>query len=45
MPFGQDLSHKKTVPYVFVNHRPVGGFSDIKSLERTGTLEPKRLRG
>jgi glutaredoxin len=44
MPFGQDLAHKKTVPYVFIDHRPVGGFSDIKSLERTGTLE-RLIRG
>ncbi len=47
MPFGQDLSHKKkkkTVPYVFIDHRPVGGLSDIKALERTGTLE-RLIRG
>jgi glutaredoxin len=44
MPFGQDLSHNKTVPYVFIDHRPVGGFRDIKSLEQTGTLE-RLIRG
>ena len=44
MPFGQDLSHKKTVPYVFIDHRPVGGFSDIRSLERKGILE-RLIRG
>jgi glutaredoxin len=44
MLFGQGVSHKKTLPYVFIDHRPVGGFSDIKSLERTGTLE-RLIRG
>ncbi len=44
VPFEQGLSHKKTLPYVFIDHRPVGGFSDIRSLERTGTLE-RLIRG
>jgi glutaredoxin len=45
MPFGQGLSRKKkTLPYVFIDHRPVGGLTDIKSLERTGTLE-RLIRG
>jgi glutaredoxin len=44
MPFGRGLSHEKTVPRVFIDHRPIGGFSDIQSLERTGTLE-RLIRG
>ncbi len=44
VPFEQGLSHKKTLPYVFIDHRPVGGFSDIKSLEGSGTLE-RLIRG
>jgi glutaredoxin len=44
MSFRQGLSHKRTLPYVFIDHRPVGGWTDIKSLERTGTLE-RLIRG
>ncbi len=29
------------VPYLFVDHRPVGGFGDIKALDHSGML--KRL--
>jgi glutaredoxin len=32
------------VPYVFVDHRPVGGFGDIKALDRSGDLE-RLVRG
>jgi glutaredoxin len=27
------------MPYVFIDHRPVGGLSELKTLERSGTLE------
>ena len=30
---------RETMPYVFVDHRPVGGFGEIRSLEASGTLE------
>ena len=30
---------RKTMPYVFVDHRPVGGFSEIRTLESSGALE------
>lgn len=30
---------RKTLPYVFVDRRPVGGFGEIRALERSGTLE------
>ena len=30
--------------YVFIGHRPVGGFAEIKSLEGSGTLE-RLIRG
>ncbi len=31
--------YRGTVPYLFVDHRPVGGFGDIKALDGSGTLE------
>jgi glutaredoxin len=30
---------RKTMPYVFIGHRPVGGFAEIRSLEVSGILE------
>jgi glutaredoxin 3 len=30
---------RETMPYVFIDHRPVGGFGEIRSLEVSGTLE------
>ena len=30
---------RETMPYVFIDHRPVGGLSELKTLERSGTLE------
>ena len=44
MHLTQGRSHKRPLPYVFIGHRPVGGFADIKSLERSGTLE-RLVRG
>ena len=32
-------SGRLTMPYVFVDHRPVGGLSELKTLERSGALE------
>ena len=38
--FTQGRSDKRPLlAYVFIGHRPVGGFADIKSLEGSGTLE------
>jgi glutaredoxin len=37
-------SHKTPLPNVFLGHHPVGGFAEIKSLERSGTLE-RLIRG
>jgi glutaredoxin len=28
-----------SMPYVFIDHRPVGGYGEIRSLEVSGTLE------
>jgi len=39
-----ETSGQKTVPQIFVDGRPLGGFSDIDSLDRQGKLEPL-LRG
>ena len=30
---------RKSMPYVFVDHRPVGGFREIKALGHSGILE------
>ena len=30
---------RETLPYVFVDHRPVGGLDEIRDLERSGDLE------
>jgi glutaredoxin len=29
----------ETTPYVVIDHRPVGGWSEIRALERSGALE------
>ena len=33
------FSGRKTLPYVFIDHRPVGGFDKIRALEHSGALE------
>jgi glutaredoxin len=30
---------RETMPYVFIDHRPVGGLSEIRALEHSGALE------
>ena len=35
----EHFAGRKTLPYVFVDARPVGGLSEIRSLERSGALE------
>jgi glutaredoxin len=30
---------RESMPYVFVDHRPVGGLGEIKALEHSGALE------
>jgi glutaredoxin len=43
--FRQGRSDKRTLlAYVFIGHRPVGGYAEIKSLEGSGTLE-RLIRG
>ena len=43
--FRQGRSHKRPLlAYVFIGQRPLGGHADIKSLERSGTLE-RLIRG
>ena len=36
--------YRETVPYIFVDQRPVGGFADIEDLDRSGDLE-RLVRG
>jgi glutaredoxin len=33
------FARRKTMPYVFVDHRPLGGFGEIRALEASGALE------
>ena len=35
----QDLSGGRTVPQVFINDEPVGGYSDIAALDQQGRLD------
>ena len=39
-----ETSGQKTVPQIFVDGRPLGGFSDIDALDKQGKLDPI-LRG
>jgi glutaredoxin 3 len=39
-----EASGQKTVPQIFVDGRPLGGFSDIDALDKQGKLDPV-LRG
>jgi len=39
-----ETSGQKTVPQIFVDGRPLGGFSDIDALDKQGKLDPL-LRG
>lgn len=39
-----EKSGQKTVPQIFVDGRPLGGFSDIEALDKQGKLDPI-LRG
>jgi glutaredoxin len=42
--FTLDPSRKRTLPYLFIDQRPVGDFADIKSLKHSGTLQ-RLMRG
>ena len=39
-----EASGQRTVPQIFVDGRPLGGFSDLEALDRQGKLDPI-LRG
>jgi glutaredoxin len=32
-------TYRQTVPYLFVDHRPVGGFAYIRAIDSSGVLE------
>ncbi len=34
-----ELSGRRTVPQIFINEKPVGGFDDLWALEQQGTLD------
>ena len=33
------FSGRETLPYVFVDHRPVGGFGEVRAFDGSGVLE------
>lgn len=33
------LSNRRTVPQIFINDQPIGGFDDLAALERSGKLD------
>jgi glutaredoxin len=35
----EHFTGRETMPYVFIDHRPVGGLSEIMALERSNALE------
>ena len=35
----EHFAGRKTLPYVFVDHRPVGGWGEVRALEGSGVLE------
>jgi len=39
-----EASGQRTVPQIFVDGRPLGGFTDLEALDRQGKLDPI-LRG
>ncbi len=39
-----ERSRQRTVPQIFVNGEPLGGFSDIAALDQAGKLDPKLAR-
>jgi glutaredoxin 3 len=34
-----DVTRQRTVPQVFINGKPVGGFDDVAKLDRSGELD------
>ena len=39
----ESLSGRSTVPQIFIDQRPVGGYSDIAALDRQGVLDAMLL--
>lgn len=35
----REVSGQHTVPQIFINERPIGGFSELSALERSGELD------
>ncbi len=33
------LSNRRTVPQIFINDQPIGGFDDLAALEKSGKLD------
>ncbi|HVO26014.1 MAG TPA: glutaredoxin 3 [Candidatus Margulisiibacteriota bacterium] len=34
-----EVSGRRTVPQIFINDRPIGGFEDLRSLDEKGELD------
>jgi len=34
------LSGRRTVPQIFINDQPIGGYDDLSSLAKSGKLDP-----
>lgn len=43
MALVQKAEGRRTVPQIFINDKPIGGFDDMRALEETGDLD--RLLG
>ncbi len=35
----EELSRKRTVPQIFINDKPIGGFDDLAALNQSGVLD------
>ncbi len=34
------VTGQRTVPQIFINDKPIGGFDELSALQRTGKLDP-----
>lgn len=35
-----ETTGQRTVPQIFINDKPIGGFDELSALQRTGKLDP-----
>ncbi len=41
----EQLSGRRTVPQIFINDEPIGGFDELYSLDKQGKLDDLLVRG